>query len=209
VAAVLVLYPLHALDRPIVEPLVPVFQGVIEALDHRFVITDARLSAEGATEVVRFRANLREPVTVAGRLVYPFGSNGMPAGGYEVMYTLRGVLQYSALLLIIALAWPVRGARELAARLFASALFVGLLLLVDVPTTVIAELRHAVETAVDPGALGGWMIWSRFLMGGGGIALALLLAVLAISAGRRWSGLAPHEGRQGDSARPSLPSAES
>jgi hypothetical protein len=183
-AAILVLYPLHVLERPIVEPLVPLFRSVISALDQQFVITDARIDREGRNEVVRFRANLRQPTRFAGRVLYPFGWEGVPGGGYEVNCPLGGVLQYSGLLLILAMAWPARRSAELAVRLGVSLLFVGVLLLIDVPTTVVAELRHAAETLVDPHALSGWMIWSRFLMGGGGIALSILLAVLAIGAGR-------------------------
>jgi hypothetical protein len=190
---------LEVLGRFIVEPLVPVFRTVIQALDRRFVITDARLGAQGSTEVVRFRANLRAPVTIAGRVVYPFGSNGMPAGGYQVSCDAGGVLLYSALLLIVACAWPARRAQELAVRLLTCIPLVGVLLLIDVPTTVVAELREGVARLVDPGAQSGWMIWSRFLMGGGGIALSILLTVLAINAGRWFS--RPPAGLRGAAAR--------
>lgn len=186
-AALLVLGPLNAFQRFVVEPMVPLFRAVIEDLDGQFVITDARLTRAGPNDVVLFRANLRGPVTVVGGVVYPFGSHGIPAGGYQVTYTLSGVLLYGALLLIIALAWPARGVRELAVRMLISIFFVGVLLLIDAPTTVVAELRHLVETSFDRTAVGSWMIWSRFLMGGGGIALSILLAVVAIHVGRRCS----------------------
>jgi len=187
VAAVLVLYALHVLERFIAEPLLPVFRAVISVVDEQFVVTDARLGREGPNEALDFRANLRRPAQIAGHVVYPFGWQGIPAGEYEVTYTLGGALQYSALLLIIALAWPARRAHELAVRLPMCLLFAGALLLIDVPTTVIAELRHAAENMVDPRALSGWMIWSRLLAGGGGISLSILLAALAINAGRRYS----------------------
>ena len=40
---------------------------------------------------------------------------------------------------------------------------------------------------LDSHALGYWMIWSRLLMGGGGLALSVLLAVVAVCVGRRYS----------------------
>lgn len=187
VSAVVVLYALHSLERFIVEPLVPVFRGAVGMLDPRFVITDARVIREARGEVVRFQANLREPATIAGQVVYPFGSHGIPDGGYAVTYTVGGALQYGAVALIIALAWPAGGARELVLRLLLCVVFVGALLMIDVPSTVIAELRYGIETSIDPHALSGWMIWSRFLMGGGGLALTMLLAALAICTGDRYS----------------------
>jgi hypothetical protein len=193
VVAALVLYLVQLLEKAMVEPLVPMYRSVIGLLDQQFVITDARIGRDRGSEVVMFRANLRGPTRFAGRVLYPFGSNGMPAGEYQASCTLGGVLLYSSLLVILALSWPARcvqparRVRELAVRLLISLAFAGLLLLIDVPTTVVAELRHAAETLVDPHALSGWMIWSRFLMGGGGIALSILLAALAIAVGRRYS----------------------
>ena len=185
--AVIVLSTLQGLERLIVEPLVPVFGAAVGLLGPQFVVTDSRVIQEETGKVVRFHANLREPMTIAGQVVYPFGSHGIPDGGYEVNYTLGGVLQYSALLLIIAFAWPAKRAQELMVRLLLCIAFVAALLTIEVPSTVVAELRHGVETMVDPSALNVWMIWSRFLMGGGGCALSILLAALAISAGRRYS----------------------
>jgi hypothetical protein len=184
VAAVLVLFPVVMFQRFLVEPLLPVFKAVIGVLDPQFVITDARVDRDGPDEVMLFEANLKQPTKIAGHLVYPFGWYGVPPGGYQVRCAAGGVLLYCAVLLITALSWPASRGRELAVRVPLCLLFVGLLLLIDVPTTVVAELRHSVETLVDPHALTGWMIWSRFLMGGGGIALSLLLAVIAISVGR-------------------------
>jgi hypothetical protein len=184
---VAVLVPLHALEHFIVAPLVPVFRAVSETLDREFVITDAHLDRAGSNEVVSLRANLRAPVTVGSRVVYPFGTHGVPEGWYQVDCTLGSVLQYAALLLIITLAWPARHPRELGVRLVASIALAGVLLLIAVPTTVVAELRHIVETDVDSHALGYWMIWSRLLMGGGGVALSILLAVVAVGVGRRYS----------------------
>jgi hypothetical protein len=189
VAAALVLFPVVVLQRLLVEPLLPVFKTVIGVLDQQFVITDARVDREGPDEVMLFQANLKQPTKIAGHLVYPFGWYGVPPGGYQVTCAPGGVLLYSAVLIIIALSWPASRVREVVVRVPLCLLFVALLLLIDVPTTVVAELRHSVETLVDPHALSGWMIWSRFLMGGGGIALSVLLAVIAISAGRWYARL--------------------
>lgn len=185
VSALLVLGGLHLLERSLVTPLIPAFRSVMSSLDDRFVVTDARIVRQGANEVVRFRANLARPLVVGDHILYPFGTNGVPAGGFQVTNTAGGVLQLPALLLILVLVWPAGRAREFAARLGIASPVMAVLLLLDTPFTAMAELRNGLATMVDPRAVDGWMVASRFLMGGGGYALTLLLAA-GVVAFPRW-----------------------
>jgi hypothetical protein len=184
VAALLMLGSLQLLGHRIVAPLVQPCASLVTLLDDAFVVTDARIAREAGSDVLRIRANLSRPLLTGGKIVYPFGWGTMPAGGYQVVCTVSSTLIYSALVLIIALAWPALSAREYLPRLLVGLILSGLLLLLTLPTTVIAELQHIAETLADPRALGGWMILSRLLMGGGGLALSIALAAVAISAGR-------------------------
>jgi hypothetical protein len=184
VAAIVVLASLHALERPIIAPMVPLLEKVAPKLDDALTITDARVISEDGSDQLRFRANLTRPLAIAGNTLYPFGSGPMPPGGYETVYSLDAALSYSALLLIVVLAWPARAAVEYAARVLVSLVLGWVLMLLTVSVTVVAELQHAAETLADPHALGGWMILSRLVMGGGGLASSLTLAALAVSAGR-------------------------
>ena len=122
---------------------------------------------------------------VAGQTLNPFGTAGIPAGYAQVDCTLGGVLEYSCVLLILALGWPARRARELAVRLVLCAPLLLLLVLLDVPSTVIAELWNSFEQDANVHLVSNWMIWSRFLMGGGGFALALAFAAAALSGAAR------------------------
>lgn len=169
------------LERQLVTPLVPAFCSVMTSLDDRFVVTDARIVRQGANKVVRFRANLARPLVVGEHILYPFGTNGVPAGGFQVTNTVGGVLQLAGLLLIIVLAWPARRIVEFAFRLGVALPLVAVLLLLDTPFTAVAELRNGLTTMLDPRAVDGWMVASRFLMGGGGYALVLLFAAGAIA----------------------------
>ncbi|HVN43738.1 MAG TPA: hypothetical protein VMT66_00690 [Steroidobacteraceae bacterium] len=194
VAAAVVLYLLHTAGSLVLEPLVPVFRAIIGGIDPQFVITDAFTGHEDASEVLIFRANLREAVTVAGQVIYPFGTHGVPEGGFQVSYTVGGVLLDDALMVIILLVWPAQRVWELLVRLLLGLPAMTVLLLIGVPSTVVAELQHALQTQVDTHALGGWLIWSRFLMGGGGMALSSLLALLVIRGTRRFAPPAPGGG---------------
>jgi len=184
-ATVLVLLVVQVLGRPLVRPLIPIFGAAIPFLDPRFAITDARLSRVGASEVVRFRGNLSQPLVIDGRIINPFGWNGTPAGGFQITYTVGGVLEYGALLLIMVLAWPASGLRELACRLALSLPCIALLSLAIVPFTVVAEFRQGLASLLAPTALDGSLIASRYLMGGGGWVIALLTAVFCIDGARR------------------------
>jgi hypothetical protein len=183
--AALVLGLSHVAARPVVTGLIPVYRAAISALDGSFDLTDIAIAHEGPSEVVRFRANLSRPLDVKGTTLYPSGWHGVvPEGGIEVHYTLDGALQYPALALILVLAWPARP-KELFARLAVFVPIALMLLLIDVPSTVIAELWTGLEGMVDPDALPRWMIWSRFLMGGGGLLLGIVAAALDMAVAAR------------------------
>lgn len=177
----LVLGGIQVLERALVGPLLPTFCSVMSYLDDRFVITDARLVRQGANEVVRFRANLARPLLVDSRILYPFGTHGVPEGGLQVTNTAGGVLQLAGLLLILVLAWPARRAVELALRLGIALPVMAALVLLDTPFTAVAELRNGLAIAIDPQTVDNWMLASRFLMGGGGYAMTLLLAAGCIA----------------------------
>jgi len=183
VASIAVLVLLHAFRRPIVEPMIPVFRAAVRLLATEFIINSAEIVREGPKETLRFRANLSMPLKFAGQTLYPFGWRGVvPQGGYQVRVDLGGVLQYCALLLILVLAWPASHVKEFAIRLALSLPLTAILLLIDVPSTVAAELWGVLHREYDPGGFNGWMVWSRFLMGGGGLVIACLMGTLAIAA---------------------------
>lgn len=190
----LVLGAAHVVERPAVRALIPVFRGVINLIDDNFVFNEIVITQDGASDVVRFRANLASPLTLDHRIVYPFGWNGTQEGGFQVTYTVGGVLTYSALMLIIVLAWPANGVKEWSVRLLLCAACSSVLLLIDVPTTVLAELWNGLGNMLGSSHVGGWMIWSRFLMGGGGFVIAMVMAAACVLLGRRISDFAADHG---------------
>jgi hypothetical protein len=185
-AALLVVGVGHFAQHRLISALLPAFSTAVWVLDDRFIIEETTVVHEGATENVRFLANLARPVVVGEHVIYPFGWQGRPLGGIRVRDDAAGVLLYASLMLIAVLAWPFRSAAELGTRIALSLAAALLLILIDVPTTVLAELWHALLSAREIGtAQDGWMIWSRYLMGGGGLVLAMLLAAACIAlAGR-------------------------
>jgi hypothetical protein len=188
IASALVLWLTHAFGRALVEPMLPVFTRAIAALDGDFKILATDITQEGPSETVRFRANLARPVEVGGRTFYPFGWGATPVGGFQVTITVGGVLQYCALAIILVCAWPVARAREYCLRLAIIAPLMAVLLLVDVPLTVPGEMWNLIRADAEPDGFQPLMIWSRFLMGGGGHALGILFGGHSIALSARLSG---------------------
>lgn len=198
VASVLVLWPLHELQRFIVEPLLPVCRAVVSLLDARLEITQATVIHEEGRDALRFGVNLAAPLGIAAGTVYPFGWYRVPPGGlmpdgqpmprggsvprgeYRVDCSVAGMLVYGALSLIVILAWPVRRAREVIMRLVAVVGFWALFLVFDVPAYVLGVVWDVLLQKVGNGGSNGWLLWRAFLADGGGVALGLVVAATAI-----------------------------
>jgi hypothetical protein len=178
--AALVLGAVHLGEQTAARWLLPLYRVELGLLDNRFTVDALDFIRSGSGETLRLRANLAEPIVLDGRVLQPFGWRGQPEGAFQITYTVGGILAYPALESILVLAWPARSARELGIRLAAAAPAMALLLMIDVPTTMMAELWSSVHELLGVARTGGWMIWSRFLMGGGGYVIAIVLGVTAI-----------------------------
>ncbi len=164
----------------IVEPLVPVMGRAVDALTPAFDILGVALDRDDARPRVVFRANLSKVLLVGRRFAYPMGYGSSPAGWYQVYLTTGGILQHALFLLIIVLAWPAAW-RELGLRMLLALPAAMLLMLQHVVVTVLAELWFPLHD-LAPGEFWPLLAWSRFLMGGGGLVVAMALAVLVIAA---------------------------
>jgi hypothetical protein len=164
----------------IVAPMVPVLGRAVAAATADFTLLDVTLDRDGARPGVVFRANLRQVALVGSSFVHPMGFGGQPEGWYQVRLTTGGILQHALLLLIIVLAWPGT-VRELALRGVLAVPLAALLVLQHVVVTVLAELWFPLHDDWAPGETWPLLVWSRFLMGGGGLMVAMVLAGLCIA----------------------------
>jgi hypothetical protein len=186
IAGILVLSVLYHLQRVIVEPLIPAFARAVHLIDPDFTVLGSTVEHNGSNPTVLIRANLELPIRLAGRTLYPFGwVPGQSASAIEVWFSLSGLMQFSAMMFIIVLAWPVRRLLELLLRSVLCLPLMAALLFLQAPFTVVAELWVFIFHELAPGRFNGWLLWSRFLMGGGGLLLASLCALIAVVAARR------------------------
>jgi hypothetical protein len=187
VASLLVLTLIQTFQRRLIEPMVPVLHDLVRLLAPEFTLTSEDIVYVGNSEVVRVRANLSAPIEYEGQYLYPLGWNGLRQGWFQVELTLGGVLQYSTAMLIGVLAWPVRNAKELAIRLTLLIPLAMILIAIDTPLSLIAELWNIIREEINTPGVSGWMVWARFLQGGGGFMLAALFGALCIAAAGRAS----------------------
>jgi hypothetical protein len=172
-------------QTPLIRPLLPIYGGTVTLLAPQFTLQSLDL-VESRAPALRLRANLLEPVEFAGRTVVPVGWLGTgPQGGYQVSLAMTGLLQYPTLMLLILLAWPATDLKELGIRVLLGIPMAALLLLTEAPTTMVAELWSIVRDQADPRATCYWMVWSRFLMGGGGLLIAGMLGAAAVVVAQR------------------------
>jgi hypothetical protein len=193
-ASIVVMGGLQIWRQSLIEPMIPLLRGAVEFVAPDFQVDVVDIAHRGLNDTLRFRANLAAPIFFAGHTIYPFGWGNRPRGGYQISLTLGGLLGYVALFLIIIIALPARGVRNHVFRLVLSPPLIAILLLIDAPFTVAAELWNALYQDYAPHEICALMVWSRFLMGGGGYVLAILFAGIAISAANRISvtGFAPN-----------------
>jgi len=199
-AATVILWLVHAAGPGLTAPMLPWFNRVVAAIDDSFTIRGSEIAKRHGADIVRFHADLAHPIQIGGGTLYP-QTAGTGVSQLQVTVTVGGVLQSCALMLIIILAWPLLSvqaasgpaasqaavseqtrteaalcAREYAARIAISVPLLAVLLLADVPLSVDAELWNLLREQLEPDRAQPLMIWNRFLMGGGGFALALLAA---------------------------------
>ncbi len=181
VTGALVLWLGSRFAAPIVGWLAPAFSVTFEAMDHDFRALALGVgTGDRGRETLQLDADLAHPIEVAGQRLAPMG----PGNSVRVDLTLGGVLQYPLMLIVLVLGWPAERAREWAWR--AALLLPGLvLLLLPTPLTMSAELWFLVRDNYNPGAMSPLLYASRFLMGGGGLACAVVIGASIVLGSRR------------------------
>lgn len=176
-AAILGLFAWRFEDT-LVELDLPLLRREIAALDDSFRITDLSLHRDGRDRVIRLDANLAHRLIMNGHIVDP-----NPQGAAEATTLVWHALLPQVLLIAAAFALPVPRRTAYAWRVAALLPAMFALSVVDVPAILLAGLWQLVQQVLDPDHVSWWRVWSKFLQGGGEIALALTLGLLVAAIG--------------------------
>jgi hypothetical protein len=161
----------------------PLVSATVQAADSAFTVLAVDIDTDGPNQTIRVRADLAQPIIIGGRTFVPFRQGSDQRGWYEVNLTLGGAMEYSLLVLIVVMAWPANRWQEWCKRVVISVPLALGLLLVNVATTFPAELWNPIHNEWVPDVAWPLLIWSRVLMGGGGLMFGLLCGAIAIKTG--------------------------
>jgi hypothetical protein len=181
-AAAVALFLANLWSATIVGALLPAVEAEIRVLDPDLNIGAMEMMQDGTQDLVTLRADVSRPTLLAGRVVTPLGFDGGRSGWFRVRLSARGVLQAPLIFLVLLLGWPVSSPSHAIRRCLLGLPLLALLLAVDAPLDLLANLWEVAVHHVDPNAQVSLFAWAKFMEGGGSAALALAFAVVAIGA---------------------------
>jgi len=189
IATTLVLCSLYAIERPVGALLAPLFQREIEILAPAFTIRSSYNGQEKVGQWIRFDVYLAGKVHIAGHVLAPFVTPGAePRSVLEIRLPFSDVFKYFPLTLILVLAWPAKGVKEFLWRCAVAMPLMVILVLIDVPSVVLANIWNEVRNELGVQGVSGWVLFRRCLSGGGGLVLGCFMAGVAIGAAKRFTG---------------------
>ena len=177
-----------ACQDAIVNALIPLFRAWLVMIDDRYLTVDLALIADHG-EVMLRRIATPSSIHGTGHLqIAPVSEiSTQAAAGIALQPLILGVS--------LLFAWPWRGSAELACRLFAGAILLGVLVLLDVPLMLYGFAVLEESRILDTERFSPLVSWADAMNAGGRFALALVAVAASIRAGagigarltaRRW-----------------------
>lgn len=173
----------YRFGRDFIDLLLPAFSKLIGMLDDHYRILLLETGTEGADTVVRLEVTLAKPIFLNGHLIMPHAKALATA-----TTTIGTILQIPLVSLGLILAWPVRRAVEHLPRLGIALLLILPVLLFDTPLILWASLWDLHVHAIEPDRFSPLLIWQRFLISGGRLAISIALGITTIALAKRYAG---------------------
>ncbi|MEI7970277.1 MAG: hypothetical protein WCJ69_14940 [Betaproteobacteria bacterium] len=159
----------------LVDPLVPVWRAVFEALAGEFRVLDLAIDGDGAHRMLRVRVTLREIVLLGQRVLYPD-----PRGVASAATAVGHALHIPAAAVLVGLAWPGRGRATLALRTTVALLLAAPLVLLDLPLVLAGHLWQILVDHLAPGTPSPLIAGQAFLTHGGRWLAGTLAGIAAV-----------------------------
>lgn len=164
---------LHSLS----EALLPLFSAFLKLLDNRLLITDFSVGHIGGDKrpvpelVFRLEATVVRPIVIGHGVLAP------KAGGWLASSTPAGAMLQPVILAYgLLLCWPAAQWRTLVLRMLLALVPLSLLLLLDIPLVLWAYIWEPALQHFGADAFSPLLMWGRFMMNGGRLLLAVLIA---------------------------------
>lgn len=163
----------------LVQVLLPAAQAWIQWIEPAFTVRHVRVVDTPMGQRIELQVSLARPVHVGEVVVMPH-----PRGRAQAQVPLAQGLQGPLLLGLVALAWPVRWAGEVAVRALLVLPLAGLLLALDAPVVLLSEIWQLLRQAHAADDWHPLVGGAELLSNGGRHGLALLAAAAVLGAGR-------------------------
>ena len=163
-----------------VRALLPALGAALAWVEPGFAVQHLDLVPGPAGSRVRTQVMLAHSLVVGGRVVMPH-----PLGQAFAWVPASQAWQLPLQFATVIAAWPAQRWPEWAWRLLGLLIGLPLLMLLDLPVTIVAEFWRPLMAAHDPQ---GWQIhvaWAAFLHGGGRVWLALLAGSAVVGLAKR------------------------
>jgi hypothetical protein len=161
-------------DRVVAE-LLSMFRAEIEAFDSTFRVHALNIARQGVDTVVRLDVGLRDVVVVGNKALMSDTRSNL-----SVTTLASNVYQPLLMALSLALAWPSSFLRERAVRVVLALAFSLLVVAMDVPIVLYAELWETLRDTFAAEQFSLAIVWKDFLQGGGRLSLGVATGALAV-----------------------------
>jgi len=161
----------------LLQPLLPAARTVMAWAEPAFAVQSLQLLVYPEGERVRAMVAIARPLAVGEQLVLPH-----PRGRAHAQVPVAQVWQAPLLLVLLLLAWPTAAWGEALLRALLALPALALVLALDLPLVLLAEIWKLLLDAHDPG---GWKLlvaWSDLLRSGGRVITGVLAATAVVAA---------------------------
>lgn len=179
-ALALLALPATPAGPALVRALLPAATAWLGQIEPAFEVRTLAVVDVAGRERLRLEVALAHPVHVAEVVVMPH-----PRGRARVELPLAQVWQGPLLLALPLLAWPAQGRGERRRRALLALPVVAVLLALDTPMVLVAELWQLLRQAHGETSFRAPVAWAELLRSGGRLGLALLAAAAVIALARR------------------------
>ena len=176
-AAAPLLLLLASAGPALLQPLLPAARTVMAWAEPAFAVQSLQLLVYPEGERVRAMVAIARPLAVGEQLVLPH-----PRGRAHAQVPVAQVWQAPLLLVLLLLAWPTAAWGEALLRALLALPALALVLALDLPLVLLAEIWKLLLDAHDPG---GWKLlvaWSDLLRSGGRVITGVLAAAAVVAA---------------------------
>jgi len=176
-AALLLLLLVAAAGSTLLQPLLPAARSVMAWAEPAFAVQSLQLLVQPDGERLRAQVAMARPVTVGERLVQPH-----PRGRAYAQVPAAQVWHAPLLLILLLVAWPAAAWGEGLLRALLALPALALVMALDLPLVLLAEIWKLLLDAHDPG---GWKLlvaWSDLLSSGGRVLTGVLAATAVVAA---------------------------